>query len=115
MPTYETDLYRRLKAHLDAVPAVDCHEHLQRESELPRGEDIHLGRVFIHYANCDLISAGLPRADYERVMDGKNGLSPRARWALLEPWYRKAWNTAYCEALRIAIRGEADWLADEAA
>ncbi|HOS43013.1 MAG TPA: amidohydrolase family protein [Armatimonadota bacterium] len=115
MPTYETDLYRRLKAHLDAVPAVDCHEHLQRESELPRGEDIHLGRVFIHYANCDLISAGLPRADYERVMDGKNGLSPRARWALLEPWYRKAWNTAYCEALRIAIRdlyGIEDFSAD---
>lgn len=104
MPTYQTELYARLKAHLDAVPMVDCHEHLQRESELPTGDDIHIGRFFIHYANCDLISAGLPRADYQRVMDDRNGLSPRERWALLEPWYRKAWNTAYCEALRIAIR-----------
>ena len=31
-------------------------------------------------------------------------LSPRERWALLAPWYRKTWNTAYCEAVRIAIR-----------
>jgi len=31
-------------------------------------------------------------------------LSPRRRWALLEPWYRRSWNTTYCESLRIAIR-----------
>ncbi len=104
MPSYQTELYARLHAHLDAVPMIDCHEHLQRDTELPTGDDIHIGRFFIHYANCDLISAGLPRTDYQRVMDGGNGLSPRERWALLAPCYRKAWNTAYCEALRIAIR-----------
>lgn len=104
MSAYTSDLYRRLKSAIDAMQLVDCHEHLQRESELPAPEHASIGRFFLHYANCDLISAGMPRAEMTRVQDGANGLSPRERWALLKPWYRKAWNTGYCECLRIALR-----------
>ncbi|MHB9132722.1 MAG: amidohydrolase family protein [Armatimonadota bacterium] len=113
--SYETDLYRRVRRHLDSIHIIDCHEHLQRESELPGSEQVNIGRFFIHYANCDLISSGLPREDYQRVMDSANGLSPKERWTLLEPWYRRSWNTAYNESLRIAIRdlyGVEDFSAD---
>ena len=99
----DTELYRRLRAEVDAIPMVDCHEHLQRDADLPSGEAIHLGRFFIHYASCDLISAGMPREDMARVQNDQ-ALAPRDRWALLDPWYRKAWNTAYCESLRLAAR-----------
>lgn len=102
-PTYETDLFRRVKREIDAIRVVDCHEHLFRDRELPQGEQVHLGRLFMHYASCDLISAGMKPADMTRVQT-EAALSPRERWALLDPWYRKAWNTAYCESLRIAIR-----------
>ena len=102
-PTYETELYRRIHGELDKVQVIDCHEHLQRESELQQGEDLHLGRFFAHYANCDLISSGMPRKDMEKVQTDAT-LAPRDRWRLLEPWYRKSWNTTYCESLRIAIR-----------
>ena len=114
--SYQTDLYRRIRAALDAIPIVDCHEHLQRESELPKGNDIHLGRFFIHYANCDLISAGMSPAEMSRVQNVST-LTPKERFALLEPWYRKAWNTAYCESLRIGWRdlfGVEDLTADTA-
>jgi uncharacterized protein len=100
-PTYQTQLYQRIHSALSAIPIVDCHEHLQRESELPQGEDIHIGRFFAHYASCDLISAGMPPADMDRVKEDPR-LAPKERFALLAPWYRRAWNTAYCEALRIA-------------
>ena len=35
--SYETDLYRRLRAELDQVLLLDSHEDLQRETELPVG------------------------------------------------------------------------------
>ncbi len=103
MPAYHTALYQRLLAELERVPVIDCHEHLQRESELPQGNDVHIGRFFIHYANCDLVSAGMPVQDMSRVQADPN-LSPRERFTLIAPWYRKAWNTGYCEAVRIAIQ-----------
>jgi hypothetical protein len=98
-----SELYQRIHTALQAIPIVDCHEHLQRESELPTGENIHIGRFFIHYANCDLVSAGMPLADMGRVQNDVT-LTPKERFALLAPWYRKAWNTAYCESLRITWR-----------
>ena len=102
-PNYETALYRRILRELEAIPIVDTHEHLQRESELPKGKDVHIGRFFIHYASCDLVSAGMPQADMTRVQTDAS-LTPKDRFKLIEPWYKKAWNTGYCEALRIALR-----------
>jgi uncharacterized protein len=102
-PSYETDLYRRLHAEVNKIPIIDSHEHLQRESELPVGENIHIGRFFIHYANSDLRSAGMPLDDLERVVENP-ALTPKERFKLVEPWYRKAWNTGYCETIRLAMR-----------
>jgi uncharacterized protein len=102
-PSYATELYLRLHDELHKVRMIDCHEHLQREGELPQGDNVHLGRFFAHYANCDLVSAGMPVADMQRVQTDP-ALTPKERWKLLEPWYRRAWNTGYCEALRIASR-----------
>jgi uncharacterized protein len=115
-PGYVNALYRRIRTALDAIPIVDTHEHLQRESELPQGDNIHIGRFFIHYANCDLVSAGMPLSDMARVQNDVS-LAPKERFALLEPWYRKAWNTAYCESLRMGWRdlyGVEDLTADTA-
>lgn len=101
---YETDLYRRLRTHLDTIRIVDCHEHMTRDRQLPDEHGTTIGRLFCHYTPSDLASAGMPPADQARVLDSKNGLSPRERWKLLEPWYRKAWNTGYCECVRIALQ-----------
>ena len=101
--SYETDLYKRIHEELCKVRLIDGHEHLQRESELPKGEDVHLGRFFAHYAKCDLISCGMSLEDMTKVQNDPSP-APIDRWKLLEPWYRKSWNTTYCEALRIAIR-----------
>ncbi|MBI5725244.1 MAG: amidohydrolase family protein [Planctomycetes bacterium] len=100
-----TELYQRLKKHLDSVAIVDCHEHLPTEAN-PKtdGMEKHIGRFFLHYAGCDLVSAGMPQADLNAVKSSDNKLSPADRWKKIRPWYEKAWNTAYCECLRIAIR-----------
>jgi hypothetical protein len=102
-PSHDSDLQKRIRKELDAIPMVDCHEHLQRDRELPTGDGIHIGRFFEHYASCDLVSAGMPAADMNRIKTDPS-LSPKERWRLLNPWYGKAWNTAYAESLRIALR-----------
>jgi len=101
---FETELYGRLHQQLARVKIVDCHEHLPPDADLPPPEAIGIGRLFAHYASCDLIAAGMPPADLERARKETNGLSPRERWKLLKPWYERTWNTAYCESLRIALR-----------
>jgi len=100
---YETELYARILGELNKVRIIDCHEHLMRDRDFPTGDDMHIGRFFLHYASSDLVAAGMLPEDLAKVKE-ESSLSPRDRWELLEPWYRKAWNTAYCEALRIALR-----------
>ncbi len=68
-PIYASDLFQRIHSELTAIPIIDCHEHLQRENELPQTNAVHIGRFFIHYANCDLVSAGMPLADMNRVQN----------------------------------------------
>jgi uncharacterized protein len=113
-PTYQTDLYSRIHAEITKIKIVDCHEHLQRETELPKGDDIHVGRFFRQYASSDIVSAGMPVDEMEKARSSAN-ITPKDRWQMIEPWYRKTWNTAYCECLRIALQdiyGIADFSID---
>lgn len=97
------DLCTRIHDELNKVKIIDTHEHLERDRDAAAGPDAHLGRFFLHYAKCDLVSAGMDPADMVRVVEGRD-LSDDERWAMVKPWYERAWNTAYCEALRIAWR-----------
>lgn len=100
---YQTELYERIHAEISNIKIVDSHEHLQRKNELPTGKDINIGRFFTHYASSDIVSAGMPAQEMDAVRT-KQEYSPKDRWLMLEPWYRKTWNTSYCECLRIALQ-----------
>lgn len=100
---FNTSLYKRIHEEINKIKIIDTHEHLQRESELPIGDDIHIGRFFLHYANSDLISAGMPAEQMEKVIEDPD-ITPLDRWKMLQPWYQRSWNTTYCESLRIAIK-----------
>ena len=52
-------LLKELREYLDGIRMIDTHEHLDMEEEFIR-EPADFGRLFLHYANCDLISAGCP-------------------------------------------------------
>ena len=115
MASFETDLYRRLHEHLGSVRMVDTHQHLQQLDQLPPPEDLCIGRLFDLLTASDLVSAGMSRADLTRATSPASGLSPRERWALLEPWYRLTRNTTYFEWMRLSVRelyGVDDFTAD---
>lgn len=102
--TFRTKLFDRIHGEFLKIKMIDTHEHLQRESEFPdKKKELNFGRLFLHYAKCDLISAGMPVKDMVKVLENYS-LEPKERWQLMAPWYVRAWNTAYCECLRIAIQ-----------
>jgi uncharacterized protein len=98
----DTALEREIRGVLDAVGIVDTHEHLDTEADFA-SEPVDFGRLFVHYANCDLISAGCPPGDMERVTSDRR-LAPRDKWQLIAPYWERIRDTGYARCLELAIR-----------
>lgn len=98
------DVRGRMRAEVDKIKIIDTHEHLTLPDALADAGKLDFGRLFTHYAKCDLISAGMPPEEMQKVADPNSGWSVMQKWDALKPYYEKSWNTAYCECLRIAMR-----------
>lgn len=85
---------------VEAIRVVDTHEHLEEEAtRLARSNDFTT--LFHQYAGDDLRVAGMSEADHTRCFAPETPLDEK--WALFEPWYRAARNTAYIKAVEIAL------------
>ena len=96
---------------------VDTHEHLWEEAhrlEAQRGERTDVpapdfSLLFGGYCEADLAVAGM--ADEARKRFDSPELSPLEKWKLLEPFYARARNTGYLQAVRESVQalyGEED-------
>lgn len=91
----------QLQEYVDNLWIVDTHEHLPSEEERLRGPSDPLAALFLHYASCDVVSAGLRPEDLARCRDASTPLVER--WALFEPYWKRAANTGYARSLLHAI------------
>jgi len=91
-----------IRQALDAVRMIDTHEHLDTEQEFA-SQHVDFGRLFLHYANCDLISAGCPPKDMERIQLDRQ-MSPGDKWRLMAPYWEYMKDTGYGRCLEVAIR-----------
>ncbi|MCK5007060.1 MAG: amidohydrolase family protein [Spirochaetales bacterium] len=96
------EIAKDLREYLEGIGIVDTHEHLDTEEEFIR-EPADFGRLFLHYANCDLISAGCPPEDILRLQSDRD-LSPTEKWRLIAPYWEYMRGTGYGRCLEIAIR-----------
>jgi len=96
------EIAKKIRAAIDGIRIIDTHEHLDTEKEFIR-EHADFGRLFLHYANSDLISAGCPPEDIERLKNDPQ-LSPAEKWQLIEPYWQFIRGTGYGRCLEIAIR-----------
>ena len=91
-----------LREYVGGLTILDTHEHLpSTESVRDRDTDV-LREYLAHYFNRDLISAGLPRKDYDAIMLTKKPI--REKWRLVEPYWEHCRHTGYGRALDIAAR-----------
>jgi hypothetical protein len=95
-------LEREIRQYLDTLRMVNTHEHLDTEEDFCSAP-VDFGRLFLHYANCDVVSAGCPAADMTRIQSDPC-LSPTEKWALMAPYWEAMKDTGYGRCLEIAIR-----------
>lgn len=93
-----------LAQFIQDTPLCDTHEHMRSEQDyVENGPDILQG-LFEYYPGSDLISAGIPQAEAEKMLVKKTDVDLRTRWATVE----KAWplmrHTGYGEAVRILAK-----------
>ncbi|MHB1459244.1 MAG: amidohydrolase family protein [Armatimonadota bacterium] len=103
-PKKVSSLYKRIRIELDKIPMVDMHEHLWPPHMLAERKLIDATYLLSTYAGIDLMTAGMPGNDMAEIRNIESKWSPERRWEAVKPWYKKTWNTAFCEPVRIAVR-----------
>ena len=94
--------YEEIREFLSEIQVIDTHEHLPPvESARDTNTDV-LKEYLQHYFSCDLVSAGLPPDDLERVRRMDDGIE--TKWSLVAPYWEVARHTGYGRALDIAAR-----------
>jgi len=91
-----------LEQFVENLWIIDTHEHLVPENERVNAKADPLQTFLLQYASSDLISAGLKVEDYAVIMNPSTPIEER--WAALEPFWEKASNTGYFDALRMAAK-----------
>ena len=96
------DSYNEILGHINTLEIIDTHEHLPcKEEDRDMGADV-LQEYLDHYFNRDLISAGLPKTDYDRLIE--EDMTVGDKWKLVEPYWEACRYTGYGRSLDIAAR-----------
>lgn len=102
---------REISRLVESTPFVDTHEHLWDESarisaleegELSSQPATDIGLLFSHYADSDLIVAGMSGTDREKLTSHK--IDPKEKWHIIEPFYQRCRHTGYMMNVRDSVR-----------
>ncbi|MDP3644221.1 MAG: amidohydrolase family protein [Bacteroidota bacterium] len=102
------NLRKTITQKVFSTPLIDTHEHLIDEKDR-LGNRTLLGTksndwtyLFSHYLDSDMLSAGMPAADYKRFFSAN--VDPIEKWKILEHVWPKVKHTGYAQAVRISIK-----------
>ena len=95
-------IYNEILDYIKKLEIIDTHEHLPSfEADREIDTDV-LKEYLTHYFSCDLISAGLPKSDYKKIIESK--LPIIEKWKLVEPYWEVSKYTGYGRSLEIAAK-----------
>jgi hypothetical protein len=93
---------QELLDYMAGLEIIDTHEHFApREEQRERGDVI--SEYLMHYFSVDLINAGLPPGDLEKLR-GRD-LDIREKWKLAGPYWDRCRYTGYGQCLDRSVRG----------
>ncbi len=94
--------YERILPQVMNLPIIDTHEHLPaREQDRDPDGDLFI-EFMRHYFNRDILSAGMPPKDMDKVLSKQGTVMDR--WLLLEPYWHVSRFTGYGRALALSVR-----------
>lgn len=98
---YRSDFHRQLAQDIAALWLVDAHEHLIEERDRTA---LALDCFYLtaHYCPQDLVSAGMPKAHVDGLLDRSVPLA--TRWEWIAPYWPFVRTTGYGQAVEIAAR-----------
>ncbi len=96
-PGFET----RMSDFINQIRVVDTHEHLANPDEYKKNRKLDFMLLLHHYADDDIKSAGMPKADFEHLLTDR--MPPVEKWKLIKPWWEGSFNTAYNRAVVLAV------------
>ncbi len=94
--------YKELLDYINTLDVIDTHEHLPSNEEDRDKETDVLTEYLSQYFNRDLLSAGLAKADYQKIIGEKFPIMER--WKIVEPYWEVSKYTGYGRALSIAVQ-----------
>ncbi|MCL4416684.1 MAG: amidohydrolase [Actinobacteria bacterium] len=95
-------IYDKIFDYIKKLEIIDTHDHLPSfEADREKDTDV-LKEYLSHYFNCDLISAGLSKNDYKKIIESK--LPIVEKWNLVEPYWEVSKYTGYGRSLEIAAK-----------
>lgn len=101
-------VFEKILEYVQELEIIDTHEHLPHNEavwlENYRKEGGDLFKEYLsHYFSCDLVSAGLPLADLQKVREAD--LPVMKKWELVEPYWNFSRHTGYGRALDLMVQG----------
>ncbi len=92
-----------LVEHIKGIWVIDTHEHLPTEEEWLAVDESRLDfSQLMHYIDLDVVSAGMPFADMQKVRFAD--LDEDEKWALFEPFWQDARNTTFARVVEESVK-----------
>jgi uncharacterized protein len=100
MKTHNQDIYQQLHAYIEALPTINCHEHLPGYDSEFETMDIDLFSK-LDYIMDDLHSAGISEA-HKEILLGKGDIC--TKWEVFKHYYPYIKHTSYGQGFSILLR-----------
>ncbi|MGE5221993.1 MAG: amidohydrolase family protein [Omnitrophica WOR_2 bacterium] len=98
-----SNIYNRLLDHIQAIPVIDCHEHLSGfDSRIPYKEPISV--LTQSYMQCDLYSAAFGVSLKEFMQLSNPDIPTDEKWPLFERLWRATEHTAYARVTKLVLQ-----------
>jgi len=92
----------RIRGYVDSLEIIDTHEHLLGPELVKNGFFLDFSLLFMQNGYDDLVSAGMPTSSYEQFFN--EPLSPEKKWEIIEPYWKKSFNTSFNRIILYGIR-----------
>jgi predicted TIM-barrel fold metal-dependent hydrolase len=93
---------QRIRSYIDSMRVVDTHEHLMNPAGIANGGMCDFTLLLHHYADDDIKSAGMPKAEFDGLLNGS--VSVMEKWNAIKPWWENSKNTAYNRVVLLTIK-----------
>lgn len=93
----------RIRKYIDTLRIIDNHEHLNTPHIIKNGYFTDFMMFFYLSGFDDLVSAGMPDTLFDRLYNDEM-LKPVQKWNIVEPYWRKTFNTAYNRMILYSIK-----------